>query len=370
MRLVVFLICCLAAYSSISQNLVKNGGFEEKERKYEEIGNGMGYYDHVVGWKKICSFLCDSILSDLKVRNNGITYSNRNPRTGSHFTGFYGYIVKQAHHANYIAQKLPEPLQRGHRYEIRFYVRLGLRSEYYIQEIGAHFSKDPVLPSFSKGKDHRIYGVRPQVVSDTFLREWYEWMEISGEFIAKGGERYVTIGSFCPYDNMHLRNIPEYIVEEELRKLGQNGGHLNNTYEYLIDDISLSFIEETDAMDKLKNLKSGESIIFENIYFDTGSARLLQDSKEGLESLLTIMNENPKIVIEIAGHTDNQGQADFNQQLSTKRAQAVGSYLLANGIDKNRLKPKGYGATQPIADNKTMLGRQRNRRVELKVLSK
>ena len=370
MRFTFFLVCLLVSNCAVAQNLIKNGSFEETERKDEEVGNGMGYYDHAVGWKKICSLYCDSILSDLKVGNGGITYFNRIPRTGSLFTGFGGYIEKQAHHANYIAQELPEPLQMGHRYEIRFYVRLGLRSEYYIQEIGAHFSKEPVLPSFSKGKDRRIYGIRPQVVSDTLLREWYEWMEITGSFVAKGGERYVTIGSFSPYNIMHLRSIPEYIVEEEQRELGQDAGHLNNMYEYLIDDISLSFVEETYHMDKLKNLKTGESIIFENIYFDTGSARLLQDSKEGLESLLAIMNENPKLAIEIAGHTDNRGKADFNQQLSTKRAQAVASYLLANSIEKNRIKPKGYGATQPIADNNTMLGRQRNRRVELKVLAK
>lgn len=71
--------------------------------------------------------------------------------------------------------------------------------------------------------------------------------------------------------------------------------------------------------------------------------------------------------VEIAGHTDEQGDAAYNQGLSQRRADAVRSYLTSKGVDASRLSGAGYGETQPVADNTTSEGRAQNRRVELRV---
>ena len=83
-----------------------------------------------------------------------------------------------------------------------------------------------------------------------------------------------------------------------------------------------------------------------------------------------MMNDFPSLKIELSGHTDNVGSASYNQKLSESRAKSVVDYLIGKGIATTRLVYKGYGFSQPVADNKTEEGRQQNRRTEFKVLEK
>lgn len=107
------------------------------------------------------------------------------------------------------------------------------------------------------------------------------------------------------------------------------------------------------------------------IQFDTNSAVIKADSIPILDNAVASITREfaafPNINIEVAGHTDNVGKASANQQLSQSRAQAVLDYLVSKGVDGNRLAAKGYGATKPIADNKTEIARATNRRIEFTV---
>ncbi len=104
-----------------------------------------------------------------------------------------------------------------------------------------------------------------------------------------------------------------------------------------------------------------------NIYFATGKYTLLAKSNKGLNEVAQILKDNPATRLTIDGHTDNVGADDLNQKLSENRAGAVKAYLVKQGVDESRLVSTGYGETTPIADNKTAAGRQKNRRVELKL---
>ncbi len=105
----------------------------------------------------------------------------------------------------------------------------------------------------------------------------------------------------------------------------------------------------------------------QNIYFATGKATLLSRSFKGLDEVVRIMKDDAELKLAIDGHTDNTGADALNQQLSENRAAAVKAYLVKKGIDGSRLVSAGYGEAQPVADNKTAAGRQKNRRVELKL---
>jgi len=121
---------------------------------------------------------------------------------------------------------------------------------------------------------------------------------------------------------------------------------------------------------QLEALDVGESIVIPNIYFEFNQAYLRRESLETLSKLVEQLKKNPRIKIEIQGHTDNIGTREYNQKLSEKRAEVVMEYLIKNGISPERLRVRGFGETKPVAPNTTEEGRAKNRRTEILILEK
>ena len=120
---------------------------------------------------------------------------------------------------------------------------------------------------------------------------------------------------------------------------------------------------------ELRKLKVGVSSVLRNIYFDFAKATFLQESYNELNKLETMLKQNTGMQVEISGHTDSVGPAEYNKQLSQRRANAVKNFLTSKGIDTRRIKAVGYGEDKPIASNDDNAdGREINRRVEFKVL--
>ena len=118
----------------------------------------------------------------------------------------------------------------------------------------------------------------------------------------------------------------------------------------------------------LNPIKRGAQTILKNIFFDFDKATLRQESVGELTRVKELLDENPNLIVEIAGHTDSVGTEAYNNKLSTERAQAVADWLISNGVGSARLKVMGYGESQPIADNATEEGMQKNRRVVFEVI--
>lgn len=102
-----------------------------------------------------------------------------------------------------------------------------------------------------------------------------------------------------------------------------------------------------------------------DVLFDTGKSDLRSEAREALAKLTGIVLNYPALQLAIEGYTDSTGSAEFNKTLSEKRAEAVRDYLASQGLDASKLSAQGLGMGNPVADNTTAAGRQKNRRVEI-----
>lgn len=144
-------------------------------------------------------------------------------------------------------------------------------------------------------------------------------------------------------------------------------------YLFYSDNFFLSQHQPDSSYEKnipLQPLEANAMIVLNNMFFDVNKYVLKPESQVEADKIVQLLKDNPTLRIEISGHTDNAGKPAENLTLSNNRAKAVVAYLVSNGIAAQRLMAKGYGETRPAADNKTEEGRAKNRRTEMKVISK
>lgn len=110
-------------------------------------------------------------------------------------------------------------------------------------------------------------------------------------------------------------------------------------------------------------------VISDKVQFEVNKADIKQVSHMVLDEVVTVMKNNAQIeLVQVEGHTDSTGAADFNTTLSQQRAESVVKYLVSKGIAASRLTAKGYGPEKPIADNADAAGQEMNRRVEFNIV--
>lgn len=190
-------------------------------------------------------------------------------------------------------------------------------------------------------------------------------LEASIEIVDNEKNEVVSISASNSATGKYLVTLPS----------GKNYGIAVKAQSYLFHSENFEIPAATGYQEIIKDIKLykmdvGAKIVLKNIFFDYAKATLRSESFAELDRLLKLLNDFPTMRIEISGHTDNQGSLATNEKLSAARAKAVVDYLIAKGIPSSRLESAGYAFKQPIASNDTEEGRQQNRRVEFKVLSK
>lgn len=152
--------------------------------------------------------------------------------------------------------------------------------------------------------------------------------------------------------------VPEIIINDynDTLKLDQDGNIVER--------------KRINIDDSLTDLKPGEILVTNKILFDFAKSVLREESYVELDKIVRMMLANPNIKIELSAYTDAIGSETRNQEISEDRAASAKQYLMSKNIEGNRITTKGFGKKNPIASNKTEEGRQKNRRVEFKILEK
>ena len=118
----------------------------------------------------------------------------------------------------------------------------------------------------------------------------------------------------------------------------------------------------------MNEIKNNSRLVLDNILFKRSSYEILQSSQKNLNNILHIFNNEKNISVLIEGHTDNSGDFTENLKLSEKRANVIRDYLIKNGINKKRIKTKGYGSLKPRFSNSSEETKRLNRRVEILII--
>lgn len=144
---------------------------------------------------------------------------------------------------------------------------------------------------------------------------------------------------------------------------GVVGGLIGNSL-----DKQAAELQTQISNDRIIIIREGDKLIVrmpDDILFDVDSTQVKKPLRADLRVLARSLNNYPDTTVVVTGHTDNTGSAEYNQNLSLRRAQAVTSILTNNGVNANRLRARGRGESDPIATNQTPEGRAQNRRVEI-----
>lgn len=150
-------------------------------------------------------------------------------------------------------------------------------------------------------------------------------------------------------------------------KVDANGCELDGDNDGVVDRLDECPDSAPGVQVDIRGCEIKEEITLQGVNFESNSDRLLPGATRVLDDAVATLKKNPSIKFEVAGHTDSDGAADYNEGLSARRATTVHDYLASNGIAEDRMSVRGYGESQPIADNSTSAGKAQNRRVVLRI---
>ena len=357
----------MMAFPLLAQKLPENGDNIVPNPGFERFGNvPIGWTYKGADYGRVVKYWFSATTASPDVYGPGVRvpkdwaekgFGVEKPRTGKAMSGItlYGCENGKPHCREYIEIQLAEPLVEEQHYEVSFWA-LPMNRSMYIGNLGAYFSVKPI-----ERKTDEILVRNAQMQSTGLVKPSApgKWTKVVGTFVATYEAEHIVIGNFNDDNNT-------------LAQPSVSDGY-NYAY-YYIDDVVVRKIPpfrtppvKADDLSKIK-LEPGQKVVLKDIFFEFDRAELMPRSFVELHKLLKLLKDNPKLTIEIIGHTDDQGTGEYNIDLSRQRALAVFAFLTKQGIASKRLRVKGAGEMQPIASNETEEGRAQNRRVEFLVL--
>lgn len=359
MRTIFFLLVLpVGIFGASGQNLVVNPGFEEYYRCPSSFSTESRDF-FLPGWSSANSGTPDHF-HQCSWSDNDVPFNwagQANAHSGLGYAGLYTWNNNGKNYREYIQCELAEPLIKGVRYRIGFFFQLSSYSVYATDRIGLIFSD-----SLQFRKDDKF--IKQPVALQAMKEDFFvnsQWNEITSEYVAKGNERVLIIGNFS--DDRSTHHLP-------LSSRRGKSFMLAASAYYYVDDVTVTRLDPLPeiplAWTDGQTIQPNEVYILKNIQFEFDSFQLLDISFVELDKLVEVLRSRPDWMVELAGHTDDQGSEEYNLTLSQNRAHSVGEYLKTKGIDANRIRTMGYGKTSPLIQRIDEEARSVNRRVEVK----
>lgn len=367
----VFFIMLIGIFSipkpTFAQNLVPNHSFEilrnlpvKKNRnnyfKYEPKSGFIPYKVNLAFWTA-----ASITTPDLRIHSPANYYECKRkfkncdkPHTGENSVGIITWQVnsKVETYREYLQIKLNQALTVNDTVFVEMWVAKEREAKLVSNNIGFHFSMKRI-----NVETKEVIGQIPQINIDTIInKSEKKWVKIGGHFIPDKPYKYLLIGNFFENDHTQVETFENF-----------NGSPWTPPYAYyLLDDVAIwqHTPPEENLVYEGKDIALNDTIELKNIEFEFDKYDLKPESIIDIQKLLSFLNKYTQVNIEIHGHTSSEGTEEYNKNLSNERARSVYLYLIAKGIDENRLSYQGFGESIPKVQNTSEDNRQQNRRVE------
>jgi len=362
-------------------NLVPNSGFEkiieeEDLRRYDEFNLAEGWYDPTEALSEL--FATETRSRYVKVPDN--MYGSEIPFEGDQYAGIHAFSYRNREPRTYIGVELKRKMDNNALYCIKYRASLAERSLYASNNLGAVLSNKQVSKKGETSilRDDALVTDKNEVVKITD-----GWWEFCKRYNAKGGEQYLVIGNF--YDDERTA----YETMELLSKYAEDGSE--PAAYYYIDAVEIREVQPNEncgcSNTKIpeskiiysanvqleEDMPIGEKIEAIDAYFYQYKDNLVSSAKRTVDRIITFMNENPDMRVEVIGHTDNE-EADLAERessllnLGQERADNTRKYMIDQGIEGSRIISKTKENSQPVSTMSTPLSLAKNRRVEFKIV--
>jgi OmpA-OmpF porin, OOP family len=346
----------------IGQNLVSNPGFENFSVCPGSFTQKNEF--NIPGWSSPTIGTPDHFHScsngDADVPYNWAGVAE--PYEGDGYVGLFLWM-REKEYREYLQCKLTQPLMKDSLYHLQFVYKLSSYSKYATDRIGMACTDKPVRTPHDRPIE--LVPALTVIHDSALTKETGLWEKASMVYKANGDEQYIVIGNFWTNDETKTYHIEFRPISEQM---------LSAASYYYIDDVQV--ISDFDLRQRKKlqgipelefvDVSPNQTYILKNILFAHDSYRLLNPSFAELDRLAEYLLKHSRLKVQLFGHTDDQGTAQYNLKLSDRRARNVRDYLTSLGISHDRIESFGMGKSKPLVDDVTEEARQINRRVEIR----
>lgn len=333
-----------------AQNLIPNPGFENYNNcpvKPGNAANDLKLWSMPTQGSTDFFHQCSNTMG-VPENFNG----HQTSKEGRGYVGFYLYAPND--YREYLQVKLKRPLTKDREYTLSYSVSLSERSDFAVTEFDVLFTtqmlnvrtKKQLSKKYWMGQSDRYHFLEGS--HELFYADSENWQEIQRTFIATGAERYLILGNFS--SNRETRVM-------------ETGVSSNKGAYYYLDNVSLTSAEQ-EPLSESYPLDS--LMVLPTLLFDFDAARLTPEGQIEMRKIFKFLSDDASLNLEIQGHTDTIGPAQYNDRLSDERCLAVVRFLKDLGLSSDRIMWKGYGSENPRSDNASPEGRKQNRRVEFR----